>query len=79
MQGFAGPPLRVGPNNTLEQYIIDDTVLPLVPYCLNIYRQKSSDKCSQMFKFFLSLSSGLSSKEEFGTAWLHFTVYRHMI
>ena len=29
------PPLRVGPNNTLEQYIIDDTVLPLVPYCLN--------------------------------------------
>ena len=29
-------PLRVGPNNTLEQYIIDDTVQPLVPYCLNI-------------------------------------------
>ena len=24
-----------GPNNTLEQYIIDDTVMPLVPYCLN--------------------------------------------
>src|SRR4029434_2441303 len=22
----------VGPNNTLEQYIIDDTVLPLVPF-----------------------------------------------
>ena len=26
--------MSIGPNNTLEQYIIDDTVLPLVPYCL---------------------------------------------
>lgn len=31
---FAGPLLRLGPNHTHEQYIIQDAVLLFVPYCL---------------------------------------------